>query len=120
EQVLPGAVPTVVVTGRHLGRQEDQAEFLVGAHLSPDAVVPGVFLRALLPGVVPHLARTRNRVEDPQPLPGPHVESTHVSLVVAAADGAAPLGMCRADDDDVLGPAGGGMKPHVTGDQVTL
>ena len=107
----------VVVAGRHLGRQVDEAELLVDAHLPPDAVVAGVLLGPLLPGVVAELARLRDGVEDPEPLAGAHVVAADVALVVAPAHRAAALGVRGADDDDVAGDDRRGMQPDVAGDR---
>src|SRR6185436_15285553 len=99
EEPDTGPMTTVVVAGRHLGRQIDETELLVHAHLRPHAEVPRVLLGATVPRVVAELAGPRHRVEDPQTLAGAHVVAAHVALVVATAHRAAALGVRRADDD---------------------
>ena len=67
-----------------------------------DAGVAGVGPRIVQPGVVAEFARLRDRVEDPEALAGPHVESADVALHVGLARGDAARFVRGADDDDVF------------------
>ena len=59
-------------------------------------VLPVYGPRVVLPRVVAELARPRNRVEDPQPLAGPHVEAADVALHVGLALRARRRSRCAA------------------------
>ena len=72
------------------------------------------------PRVGAEFARLRNRVEDPEPLAGAHVEPAHVPLLVGLALRHAAFGVRGADDDDVLHHHGRGVKPDLAFDQVHL
>ena len=108
----------VVVPGWHFDRQIRETQFLVGGHLCPHAGVarvrPGIFL----PRVDAELARLRNRVEDPQPLPRPDIEAAHVAFLVAPALGIGAGPMRGADDDDVLGDERRRVQTDLAGDQI--
>ena len=70
EQVVAGAEAAVVVDGRAVGRDVDQAARRVGRHRRPRRHVAGPAPRVVLPGLVAELARPRDHVELPHELPG--------------------------------------------------
>ena len=96
EQIVAGTMAAVVVAGRQLDRQIGQAELFVDADLRPHAGVAGVRPRVVLPGVVAELAGLGNRVEDPQPLAGAHVEAADVALDVASCSSVRRRSRCAA------------------------
>ena len=101
EEAVAGTRAAVVVAGRRLHRQIREPELLVHADLRPHAGIAGVDPRVLVPGLVAELARLGNRVEDPQPLAGAHVEAADVALDVRLAGRHAAGSMRGADDHDV-------------------
>ena len=93
----------VEIRRRRFDRQVDEAELFVHGDLRPHADVAVDRPRVLLPRLVAELARTRNRVELPELLAGPHVEGAHQALgVVVRRDGRA-FAERDADDHDVSG-----------------
>src|SRR5262249_52842274 len=93
----PGA-PVIVVVGR-LDRRVDVSELLISAHLSPDADVTRVRPRVVQPGIAAELARSRDRSEFPQELPGADVVPSDVSLVPALSSGILAGRAAQSADD---------------------
>src|SRR5690606_16277503 len=96
----------------------DETELRVRAHLGPDARLAVLLRRAVLPGVVAEFAAARNRVESPQTLAGPDVESPHVASHVPRGFHAAGGPVGRADDDDVADDQRRGIEPDVGADRI--
>ena len=101
-EVVAGAVAAVLVDGRRLDRQVDEARFGIDRDLRPHAGVAGPLPRAVLPRLVTGLARARHRVEAPDLLAGAHVEGAHQALDVRAVEIAEAFEHRRADDDHVV------------------
>ena len=59
-------------------------------------------------------------MEDPETLPGPHVEAADVPLLVSPALGRGAGQVRGADDDDVPRDDGRRVEPNLAGDQVHL
>src|SRR5439155_22249788 len=118
EEARAGTVAAVVIARRQLDRQIHHAELFVDRHLRPHAGVAGVGPRILLPRVVAEFAGLRNRVEDPEPLPGPRVVPADEALLVNLALGVAPGKMRGADDDDVLGDDRRRVQTDFPGDRI--
>src|SRR5437660_1098121 len=83
KQVVAGAVATIEVGLSIEGRgaldgQIHIAELVVSAEQPPHRRSTGNLPGVVQPGVVPELARMRNRVERPELLAGPNVVAAHV------------------------------------------
>ena len=96
------------------------AEIFVDGDLRPDTRIARVLRRSVFPAVGTELARLRNRVKNPEPLAGPHVEAAYVALHVRLAARRDAGQMRRADDDHVLRDHRRGVEPDVAGDQIDL
>ena len=70
EQVVARAEAAVKVDGGAVGRNVNDAAFLVGRQRCPGRNVAGPFPRVVFPGFVAKLARSRQYVEFPQELAG--------------------------------------------------
>ena len=96
------AMAAVVVAGRDLDRQVDEAELLVDrSSASRRRCCRCTTTSRSRPGLVAELAGLRDGVEDPEPLAGAHVVRADVALGVVVARARVPARMRRADDDDV-------------------
>src|SRR5205814_8581700 len=97
-----------------------QTELLVDRHLGPHAAVavdrPGV----LFPGVIAELTRHRDRTEDPEALPRPHVISLDESfdVVVRRRQGSAVFREGPAHDHDIPRDQWRRMKPDLSLDRI--
>ena len=120
EEVVAVPVAAVVVVGRHLGRQVDDAELEIRADLPPDSGVAGVAPRVVQPTVVAEFVRARDRVEDPLAGAGVGVEAADVPLGVPHRARRAPGDVRRADDDRVAGHERGGVQPDLAGQRIDL
>ena len=120
EQVVSRPVPAVVVAGRQLHGEIDQAELLVRAHLRPHARVARVRPGIAEPRVVAELVRLRDRVEDPQPLASPHVVAADVPLDVGPAARRSAGCVHGPDDDDIPDHDRRGRQPDIAGQQIDL
>ena len=120
EEVVAVPVAAVVVVGRHLGRQVDDAELEVGADLPPHPGVAGVAPRVVQPTVVAELVRARDRVEDPLAHAGVRVEAADVALRVAHRAGRAAGDVRGPDDDRVAGHQRRGVQPDLAGQRIDL
>ena len=80
-----------------------EAELFVDGDLRPHAGVAVGRPRFVFPRVVAELARTRNRVERPQQLAGPHVVGAGQSFRVAVRDDLGAFLECCPDEDDIAG-----------------
>src|SRR5262249_2133274 len=93
----PGA-PVLVVVGR-LDWDVNVSEHLIRAHLSPDGDGARVRPRVVQPGVAAELARSRDRSELPQQLPGADIVTSDVSLVPALSSGILAGRAAQSADD---------------------
>ncbi len=100
EQVVAGTMSAVIVVGRRAERQIDVAELIVNGEHRPDVGRAGVVGGAVVPGVVPELARLRDGVERPELLAGARIEAEDVAarLLLHERD----VVNVRPGDDDVL------------------
>ena len=117
-EAIAWSMAAVVVARRHLDRQVNDPELFVHGDLSPHTRVARVRRGSFEPRVGAEFARLRNRVEDPEPLAGAHVEPTHVPLLVGLALRHAAFRVRGADDDDVLHHHGRRMKADLAFDRV--
>ena len=99
-EVVAQPVAAVVVVRRGADAGEEQSALLVHHHRRPRVGVPGVVPAAVLPGLVPRLARLRNQVEGPDQLARAHVEGLDVPRRVARVDEPVPHPV--ADDQQVF------------------
>ena len=108
EQVVPRPEPAVVVDGRRVGGDVDDAPLEVGRHRRPRRDVAGPLPRVVLPGVEPELALgLGNDVELPLELPVAQVVAEDVARHVLDAALAVALLVGVADDDGVVDHDGG-------------
>ena len=70
---------SIPIVGRRAERKVDVAELFIGAHDRPDVGVAGVLPGAVLPSLVAVLARLGDRMEHPEFLTGPDIETTHIA-----------------------------------------
>src|SRR5216683_4058665 len=73
KEIVPWAVASVQIGGRRLHRQKDETELFIHRDAGPHTGVAVVGPRIFLPGVAAELAWTRDGVELPDLLAGPHV-----------------------------------------------
>src|SRR5260370_4020769 len=99
KQVVSRAVPAVKIASGRLHGQIHQSELLIHSDLRPHAGVARVFRGAFLPSVVAKLTFLRDGMENPEALAGSHVETAHVTFVVAHALRSHAFAESRADDD---------------------
>ena len=59
-------------------------------------------------------------MEDPETLPGAHVEPAHVPLLVSSALGRGAGQVCSTDHDDIPRDNGRRVEPDLAGDQIHL
>ena len=109
-EIVAGTVAAVVVAGRRLDGQIDEAELFVHRHLAPYAGVAGVLGGAVEPRLVAGLALFRNRVEGPETLAGADVEAADVAFVVLVNLRRGALTERGADHDDVARDDGRALK----------
>ena len=81
EQIVAVPVSTVVVVGRHLGREIRDPELEVGADLPPHSCVAGIAPRFIEPRVVAELVGAGNGVKNPLALTGPRVVAADIPLL---------------------------------------
>src|SRR6185295_4524545 len=101
EETSARAMTAVIVAGGQFDGDVDGAESFVDRHLSPRAGIAGVFPRTLFPGVVAELSWARDRMENPQPSAGAHIEGADVALLICEAFRRAARKMRGADEDDI-------------------
>ena len=94
-------MPTVIVSGRRFGRKIHVAELRVRGHRRPYRNVPRIFPRIAFPSVVPLFARSRDGVENPLSLAGPHVVTSDVAHRHFFGRRNAARRKSIADDDDI-------------------
>ena len=119
-EVVAEAVAAVLVDGRRLDGQIDEARLGVSRELGPGADVARPLPGAVLPRLVAGLARVGNRVEAPHLLARARIEGPDGALGVRAVDVAQALEHRRADDDDVADDERRGMQANLTLLQVDL
>ncbi len=110
----------VVVARRQLHRDECHPELFIHADLSPHAGIAGVVGGVAVPGVVPKLARFRDRVEYPEALASPHIESADEAFHVGLALGYAAGPVRGADNHGIAGDNRRGVQSDFSGNQVDL
>src|SRR6185295_11204078 len=112
------AVTAIIITGGQFDGHVDRAESFVDRHLSPRAGIAGVFPRTLFPGVVAELSWARDRMENPQPSAGAHIEGADVALLICEAFRRAARKMRGADEDDIARHDRSGVQTDLAGDQI--
>ncbi len=106
-------VAAVLVDGRRLDRQIEQAGLGVGGHVRPHAGVAAPRPRPVLPGLVVLLARAGHRVEAPELLAGADVVGAHETLDVRAVEIAEALEHRRLHDDHVVDDERNGVETNL-------
>ena len=101
EKIIAVSMTSVIVSSRRFGRKIHIAELRVRGHGCPHGNVPGIFPRIAFPSVVPLLAGSRDGVENPLPLAGPHVITSDVAHRHFFGRRHAARRKSVADDDDI-------------------
>ena len=86
EQILSMSFSPIEIRLSRLGRDVNDAAFFIQRLAAPGHQTGRVFVSVLRPGVVAHLARPGDQVEDPTLLAGPDVESPNRTLAAEAAN----------------------------------
>src|SRR5439155_1362755 len=120
EQTVAGAMATVVIAGRQLDWQINDAELFVNRNLSPDARVTGVRPRVALPCFVSDLAGPRDGVENPEALARADVIAPDETFLVFWALGCPARQVCGADDHRVPDHYGRGVEAYLARDEIHL
>src|ERR1700690_4307318 len=110
----------IVVSGRHLYRQIDQAEFLVDRNLCPHAGISVRGPRTIKPCVVAKLSRLGNRSESPEELAGAYVEGANQAFGVVVSPRAESIPKRCAHDDFVFRYHRGRMQTYFSLHQIDL
>ena len=97
EEVVAVTSDAVEIERRRSRRGKDQAVLHVNGHARPRVGAARELVRVRRPRVVAHLARPRNRVEDP-----PHLARVHVERADVSGRSGQRLRHRGADDDHVL------------------
>src|SRR5262250_2035231 len=109
-QVVAGTMTPIEVRCRRLDRQVNQPQLFIDRDAGPHARVAVDRPRFLLPGFTAGLARPRHRLERPEQLPRPPVESAKHAYRVVVRSRRPPFLDRRADDDDDVSDSRRGMK----------
>ena len=120
KQTVAGAMATVVIAGRQLDWQINDAELFVNRNLSPDARVTGVRPRVALPCFVSDLAGPRDGVENPEALARADVIASDETFLVFWALGCPARQVCGADDHRVPDHYGRCVEAYLARDEIHL
>ena len=100
-EVVARAMAPVVIARPRLHRQIDVAQVEIRRERRPDGGVPGVVPGSVFPRLVAGIAGLRDRVEGPELLARPRVESPHVTRRHLLGRRTSPLRKRGSDDDHI-------------------